>query len=188
MIIGIAGKVGSGKTFVAEQLSKQTGYKHIKLDYQAAEAANVPILKWLLQKRLKIKIPKAYEGIQLFPLLRNLEKPFSNLEFWLFKSSLNRRLKKLMRTNDSMIIDFVALPMLTASKKFDKMLVIESDNEKRIRRLAERDGLTTEQVRKMDSFIDKYCNFNGLTKVRNDYIDMVEFFDHIAIDLNLIKR
>ena len=169
VLIGIVGKVGVGKTFIGQQLASAMGYKFVKLDYQAAEAANMRGLKWLLERRIKQKIPQAHEGIQLFPLLKNLERPFSKLEFWLFKLALNRRLKKLISTGDNLIIDFVVLNKLAASRKFDKIFLIESDDNKRIQNLATRDDLTVEQTKKMERYITRYYNFEGCIKIFNDY-------------------
>ncbi|MDR0462244.1 MAG: hypothetical protein LBG88_02840, partial [Christensenellaceae bacterium] len=103
MIIGLCGKVGSGKTYIGKQLSELTGFRFVKLDYHAGKVVNIPFLKGILQRRIKNKIPRATENIQLFPLLKNMDKPFSNFEFYMFKRFLNKRLKKLMRKNENLI-------------------------------------------------------------------------------------
>lgn len=160
-IIGISGKVGSGKSFIAEHISRETGIKLIKLDYQAAEAANKPILKQMLQRRLKIKIPKAHKDIQLLPLMRNMEKEFSRFEFALFRMFLNRKVKKIIRkSKESLIIDFVALPILKVAKKFDKMYLVKSNEDERFAKLSERDNMPLETVKHSDKFIERYYAFN----------------------------
>jgi hypothetical protein len=73
------------------------------------------------------------------------------------------------------------LPSLSASKKIDKIFIIESDNEKRLERLALRDGLTAVQVKKIDALIDKYYVFGDYEKIFNDYKSMP------CVDLSFMK-
>ena len=156
-IIGLAGKVGSGKSFIGEYISRETGFPLIKLDYQVAKVVNKPILKQLFQRRIRTKIPKAYADIQLFPLWKNLEHDFSVFEDWLVMSSLNRKLNRIVRkANQSIIVDFTILPALKASRKLDEMFCVKSDEQARLERLAKRDNLTHEQVQKVDKFMTKY--------------------------------
>lgn len=187
-IIGISGMAGSGKSFFAEYISQQTGIKLVKLDYQAAQTANKFILKQLLQKRIKTKIPKAYEDIQLFPLLRNLEKSFSKLEISLFKRILNRKVKKIIRkTNESLIIDFITLPLLDIVKKFDEMYLIKSCDKERLAKLELRDNMTTQQSIRADGFLEPYYAYNDAFAfsdiIDNDYVTIPEKVKEIVCRL-----
>jgi dephospho-CoA kinase len=182
MIIGICGKVGSGKSFIGEHIAKQLGYKFVKLDFQVGQVVNIRFLKRLLQKRINHEIPKAHEHIQLFPLLKNLEKPFSRLEFFFFMYALDKKLKKIIRTEKDIVIDFVILQRLKSAKKIDKIFVVQSDNDKRIEKLGARDGLSKDQVIKIDNFIDKYCVYEGLPIINNDYNSMPN------VDLSFVNK
>lgn len=183
-IIGISGKAGSGKSYFAEYISQQTGIKLVKLDYQAAQTANKFILKQLLQKRIKTRIPKAYQDIQLFPLLRNLEKSFSKLEISLFKRTLNRKVKKIIRkSREPLIIDFITLPLLGAVKKFDEMYMIKSCDKERLSKLEVRDNMTTQQSARADGFLEPYYAYNDAFTfneiIDNDYVTVPEKIEAI---------
>lgn len=187
-VIGISGKVGSGKSFIAEHISNETGIKLIKLDYQAALTANKPILKQMLQRTLKLKIPKACEGIQLFPLMRYMERDFSKLEFSLFCMYLNRKVKKLIKkSKEPLIIDFVALPILKITKTFDKMYLIESNEYERLIKLGERDSMSEEETRKTDKLIEPYYRYNNAFPfdeiIYNDYQILPDAVKEIIIGL-----
>lgn len=173
MIIGITGKVGSGKSFISEYIANQTGMQLVKFDYQMAEVLNTPVLKGILEKRVKNKIPKAYTGIQLFPLLKNLEKPFTKFEIAVVAHLLNKKMKKLInKAKCSMIVDFTALPLIEATNKMNMVLMIESDDKLRIERLAKRDGMTIADTARVDEFVTKCYNFDNFKydkKLHNDY-------------------
>jgi len=178
-IIGLSGKVGSGKSFVAEHISRETGIRLVKLDYQAAQAASKPVLRQLLQRKLKLKIPKAHEDIQLFPLMKNMEKNFSKLEFALFRMFLNRKVKKLIRkSKESLIIDFVALPILKIAKNFDEMYVTKSDENMRFEKLGARDNMSVEEAKRVDKLVEPYYKYN----------DAFSFADVIEINYQYLPK
>jgi len=178
-VIGVSGKVGSGKSFVAQHISDKTGIKLVKLDYQAAQVANMPILKQLLQRTLKLKIPKPHNDIQLFPLMKNMERHFTKLEFALFRKFLNGKVKKIIQeAKEPIIIDFVALPILKAVKSFDVIYLLESDEEMRFKKLGERDGMSVDDAKRIDKIMEPYYKIN----------ESFEFDDVITINYQVLPR
>ena len=161
VIIGFSGKAGSGKSYIAKHVSSETGIKLVKLDYLVAQVVNKPILRRRLQKKIKIKIPKAHEDIQLFPLWQNLDKDFSKFEHWYIRRLLNRKVKKLIRkSKESLIIDFLSLPMLKVIKKFDEVYLIESDDDVRLEKIMARDDMKVEASLNVEKYLKPYYAFN----------------------------
>jgi len=180
VIIGLTGKAGSGKSFISEQITEKTGFRLVKLDYQAGQVANKFLLKQALQRKIKRKIPKAHEDIQLFPLLKDLDTPFRNWETSLFLMFLNRKLKKIIRearkNGESLIVDFISLPFLKCIELFDRVYLVETDNDKRLERLGARDGMTKEWAEQQEKFIEKFYSkhdtFDFCGVIYNDYEEL----------------
>jgi dephospho-CoA kinase len=173
-VIGIAGKVGSGKSFLGEHIARETGFKLVKLDYQVGQVINKPILKQMLQRRIKHKIPKASPDMQLFPLWKNLDRDFSAFENALVMRFLNKKLTRIInKAKQPIIVDFTILPILKAAKKLDAMYLVQSDEEQRYSYLARRDGITADDARRIDRFMNGYYQKSDKHKfcqvINNDY-------------------
>jgi|GEM_PF-3453786 len=184
MIIGITGKIGSGKSFIGEYMAEKTGYKLVKLDYQAGQVANKKFFKKRLEKKIKTEIPPATPDMQLFPLFKNLEKDFGRFEIAVFIYCLNRKLKKILKeNNEKIIVDFVSLPILKSVKMFDKVYLIKSDEELRYQRLGERDGMTPEHAREKERFMEKYYECHDTYQfdavIENNYIEIPREIDEV---------
>lgn len=190
IVIGFSGKAGSGKSFLAEHIGKETGVKVVKLDYQMAQVMNTPILKQLLQRKLKTKIPKAHEHIQLFPLWQNMGKNFSRFEYWFFRILFNRKVKKTIRKSKEqvLIIDFIALPIIKVTKKFDEMYLVTSDNDERLSRVGVRDNVTLEKSLHVEKLLKAYYDENDKfpfnATIENDYENIPAIVDEIISRLS----
>ena len=160
MIIGIAGKIGSGKSHIGKYIAEQTGFRLIKLDYQAGQVANTFLIKQSLQKKIKRKIPKPYEDMQLFPLLKNLNEDFNKFSISVFIYLLNKKLNKIIKDarkkNENILVDFLSLPLLKSVKHFDAVYLVKSDDEKRFEYLGARDGMTPEEAENQEKYLVPY--------------------------------
>ena len=187
-IIGVSGKAGSGKSYIATYISQKTGIKLVKLDFLVAEVVNKPLLKKRLQKRIKMEIPEAHKDIQLFPLWRNLDRDFSKFEHWYIRRLLNKKVKKLVKkSKESIIIDFLALPMFKVIKKFDAVYLVRSDNDLRLEKICKRDDMDMGSSLNVEKYLQPYYAFNDAFTftdvIENDYERIPEKVEDIIRDL-----
>jgi dephospho-CoA kinase len=97
---------------------------------------------------------------------------------------LNRKVKKIIKgAKEPLIIDFVALPILKVVKDFDKMYLLESDEEVRFKKLGERDGMTPYDAMRIDRLMEPYYKINDAFKfddsIRIDYIKLPKKVDEV---------
>jgi len=173
MIIGICGKFGSGKSYIAQHLSKETGIPIFHFDKFIVKKLMRPGIKQVAQWKLGKKLSLGYG--HLLSNLGSLERTLRWYEKMMILRWGNKALRKLMKKGDPVIIDFFGLPI---SKHFDrfayKVLVVSDDGERKMR-LIERNGFTTEQASNIDKVaadIVDYSEHKFDYVIENDYISL----------------
>jgi len=168
MIIGVTGKFGSGKSHLANFLSDKTGYPIFHFDKYIIEKLMRPCIRQIVEKRIGCKL--SLEHSHLLSNLQTLERTLTKFEKGMILGMGNRKIKKLMRSGSPVIIDFFGLPISKHFKNFKLKILIQSDDQTRVKKLAERNGFTPEQVAHID-------------KIANDIVDYKDHeYDHIIIN------
>ncbi|MCL2229282.1 MAG: dephospho-CoA kinase [Firmicutes bacterium] len=158
MVIGICGKFGSGKSYIAKQISEQTGFEIFNLDKLIIKKLMRPHIRWIAQKRLGTKL--SLEHTHLLSNLGKMNKKLLGIEKRMILSWGNKKLKKLVKSDKIYLVDFFGLPISKHFKNFKAKVLVQSPEEQRIERFMTRNNFTKEQVANMDAIQQDIVDFD----------------------------
>ena len=174
MIIGITGKFGSGKSYIAQHLSAETGIPIFQFDKYIVGKLMTPGIKQVAQWKLGKKLSFGYG--HLLSNLGSLNRTLRWYEKWLILRWGNRKLKKLIKSNQPVIIDFFGLPISKYFDKFAFRVLVESDNTERIEQLKSRNNFSDRQATNIDKIaediVGDYRNYQFDYIIHNDYVTL----------------
>lgn len=143
MIIGVKGKIGSGKTTLSKFICEKYDYIHFNCDEC--------ISRFYQDDEIKIKICELLD-LKTFNLadVRNIvfedQQLLKKLELF-FYELLEIEITKLLEYNKNIVIDGVNVEMLNVD--YDLTLIASADVQTLIQRVIKRDMKSEEQIRKI---------------------------------------
>lgn len=145
-----------------------------------------PGFRQLAQWRLKCKL--SLDHGHLLSNLACLNRKMSRLEKWLILRWGNKKIKRLIKKGEPIIIDFFGLPISKYWNRFAIKVLVKSPEEERIARLTERNNFTTEQTKNVNVVATDIVNYENVEfdlVIKNDYetdvkILAVELFELIS--------
>jgi len=189
MKIGFTGKCGSGKTYFARYVSEKTGIPIIRLDYVAKEIFTRPgVRDWIFEAfgHVAPDEPAPGEDLKLFGAFRHSKRTqgFSEAEQKEFRDHFVIEIQKILDAHDKVILDHFDLPMIDV--KLDKLILVKSNEEERIKGIAERDSLTFDRALELDKVVNlstDYSRGNYAFIVENDYKSIPQEIENLVKEL-----
>lgn len=170
MIIGITGKSGVGKTTYANKLSENNGFYAVHIDEISHEVMELEYIKVnliIIFGNEVVKngmIDRKYLGDLVFTN-RHLYQEVSGLIWKETKS----RIDLILSNYQNVILDWILLPNSYYWKMCDKKILIVADEEKRKKKVMERDKISKEYLRKRDLASISYENICFDEVIENKY-------------------
>lgn len=138
MLIGVIGKIGSGKSHAAFYLAKELKYKYVSVDKIIDNLYEINKLRDKIYEKFDVTnrhelAEKVFKNSKKLQELENILFPFLEVE-------LENKI------HENIIIDCAILPKLKVIKKLDKILVISAYDNVIIERVKKRDDRNIEQI------------------------------------------
>ena len=176
MIIGLTGGIGSGKSAALNAL-KENGYKTVSCD---------DVTRELYKKRKTLKVlrgefPTAITGKiflkadkkEIARIIFSDKEKYDFLNEFLAKKTFDiayRRAEKYAKQGGTVIVEVPLLFENNLQNRFDKVIVITRDKEKRIASVKARSNISEEEIKARISAqvdYDKF-DFSPFTVIKND--------------------
>lgn len=158
MIIGVTGKSGSGKSYLAEILAKKLNLKHIDVDKISHQVLLLPeTLKFLKQEFGEVvfnngELNRKKLGTLAF---HNKEKLKRLNNFC--QTQIEKELDKIIEAEQNLIVlDYALLPWLKQFKICDIKILLKADFDTRFNRVAIRENITKEYFSSRDNSLANY--------------------------------
>lgn len=158
MIIGITGKSGAGKSFLAEILAEKLNLKHIDVD----KISHQVLLHPETQKFLKQEF-----GEDIFDNNTLNRKKLGALAFKnkaklkqlnnFCQIQIEKELDKIIKAEKNLIVlDYALLPWLKQFKLCDVKILLKTDFDTRFNRVAARENITEKYFLSRDNSLEDY--------------------------------
>lgn len=173
-VIGITGKTGSGKTTTAKLLGELTGFHVIHGDKYVQKLLHTTPIKQIVELQLKRKLTltshdaellkqdQLYEGTNA--IINDKSSKLKRIQgfgaLFLITQLLKKELKAL--NGEPTIVELVGLPGIHIAKTFAENNFMEGDDDLRFQKISERDNISIEAAKQIDSYYNGIVNFNKL--------------------------
>lgn len=160
-IIGFIGKSGSGKSYLANVAGEISGLPVIEHKQIVREIVEMPVVRQIVDFKRKHSDARG-EGEKVLDFVGDNDFMLP-VQFFFMARILNFKLKRNLDPEKPAIIAFQALPLLPITKDFAERVRIYNPNEnERLQRIAERDGVPFETVLNKTKRYEKLLNFDGI--------------------------
>ncbi|AGR41217.1 dephospho-CoA kinase [Spiroplasma taiwanense] len=191
IIIGVSGVIGSGKSTMLEHLNKMDGVKVIEADKISKLVLNDESIKEFLRDQ----ISEVIENNEINrSLLRNkvfndheLNEKFTSKMWPLISKEINNLISKLNLNYYKLV--FVEAAVITGLQvKFDKTILLEKENNKRIKSVQFRDKRDHQEIESISKFqMEKIKNYKFDFILENNS-NKEKFYKDIDNLINKIKK
>ena len=174
-IIGITGKIGAGKTTLANMLSKENDINIIHMDYLLDELKSKKIFG-----KITHTVPQVDDETKNTKIINNnvlnfiyngkiIQSIYLKLKKKLINNILNNKIKEYEKNNtDTIIIEGVDLTELDIIKRLHMLILVETPYKTRIERAAIRNKTDKYEMVKRDALLQR--NIKGRINRKFDYI------------------
>ena len=189
MIITVSGNSGCGKSTFSKVLSENLKFKYIDVDAIVAEMYQDEVMQKTLFSNFGVevvnnegRVEKKLVGKYVFQKKSRMDK--LNELTWGY---IENKLDSIIESFKNVVIDYKFIPI---TKYFAQsqcnILVKAKDEEKRLQKIIERDGISKEYLIKRESNGVDYSKYNFDYIVENDYSQ--DYFDECQKVILKIKE
>ena len=162
MVIGITGKSGSGKSFLAEQLKEKIGGIHVDIDKISHD---------VLSNTTSQEFVKAEFGETVFENGKINRKKLGQIVFnnkakleklnRFCQAQMEQEIDDIISSNNCpIILDYALLPWLRQFDSIDIKILVSTTFEERFKRVNSRENISKEYFEKRDNSIESYDSFS----------------------------
>lgn len=145
MKMAVTGKIGSGKSFIAQEIARQAGVPYISVDAIVADCySQPPFLR--MAKSLTGETQKAKISDKLFAHPELLNAWIAHSSAYLFKA-----IEEKKASSSSFVMEYPLLLESGAFPSFDFVVYVDAPSELRFQRAALRDSASLEKIRQVDA-------------------------------------
>ena len=176
MIIGLTGGIGSGKSAAIAAL-QENGYKTVSCDDVTRELykkrKTLKILRGEFPSAIKGRIFLKADKKEIARVIFSDKEKYDFLNRFLTRETFDiayRRAEKLAKKGGTVIVEVPLLFENNLQNRFDKVIVITRDKEKRIASVKARSNLSEEEIiSRMNAQVDyDKLDLSAFTVIKND--------------------
>lgn len=164
MLIGITGKSGSGKTFVAEWLKNKLDATLLKFDQISHEVVASNSYKLFVRSNISNDVFDENQNIdrkKLGEIVFNDPQKLELINKFAEEKMIEIIDKKLQKcTKKYIILDYILLPLMKYFKICDLTILIESNKNTRFERVKTREKISKDYFEKRDKTSPNFEDFN----------------------------
>lgn len=160
MLIIVSGNSGSGKSTVSRQLSKSLGCHYVDVDILVHRVLEYQKIKDQISKLFgssvlkNNRIDRKELGKIVFSNSKNLQK-LEELTW----SEIDKELQKIIKKYKNVVLDYLLLPISHYFEGADKRILTVASDEIRYKRIAKRDGVSTDYVKMRDKSAPNFSKY-----------------------------
>lgn len=187
-VIGITGGIGSGKSTVCHVLSEKLKAPILDADKISKQAMNSPEIILLIKKffgEVIFESPELIDRAKLADIVFSNEKKLSELNNIIHPyvmKEIEKKINELKECNEFILLD-VPLPNEDFIRLSNKIIVVVTNEETRIKRVMKRSGLSESDVKRR---IAKQMNTENYIKLADFIIKNNGNIDELNEKINTI--